>query len=43
MIDRGHDDDCGMLELAHGLRPDDVVEIVGFYFDGVYEVEVEGD
>jgi len=42
MIDRGRDGDCRILELAHGLRPADVKEIVGFYFDGVYEVEVEG-
>jgi hypothetical protein len=43
MIDRGRDGDCRMLELAYGLRPADVEEIVGFHFDGVYVVEVEGD
>ena len=42
MIDRGRGGNCRLLELAHGLRPADVEEIVGFYFDGVYEVEVEG-
>ena len=43
MIDRGRDGNCRRLELAHGLRPADVEQIVGFYFDGVHVVEVEGD
>lgn len=41
MIDRGRDGDHRMLELASGLRPADVEEIVGFYFDGKYVVEAE--
>jgi len=43
MRDRGWDGEVRKADLAGGFRRVDVAEVVGFYFDGVFEVEIEGD